>query len=153
VLGLGEAGRCPYRPGFGRAPAKVDGDLRVQRRPVAGRAVERHGSAKCLDSIFEADDPGSTGICASDAVIANGDREDAVPTVCGQIDGRRLRVLDGICARLGNDVIGGRLEGPGKPSIEMQVEFERDRKATGERRESRLEARLGEDRGVDSCLL
>ena len=105
----------------------MDRELYVQRCAVPGRAYDRDSPAEGLDPIGKADDPGAaTEIDASDAVVANGNHKLVAGAVHAHLDDRCLRVLEGVRERLGNDVVGGHLDGFREPRVEIQVEGDRD---------------------------
>ena len=77
--------------------------------------------------------PGAPGrIGAPDAVVRDLDDRAAVAAADRDGDTRRRRVLGDVGQRLGDDVVGGRLDGLGQAPVERDGDVDRHRRAVGE---------------------
>ena len=124
----------------------------TQRRPGPGWTLEHEPAAERLHPVGETAQAGAPARNRSaDPVVAHLDAGVAVAAPELDADLRRLRVLGHVGERLGDHVIGGRLDGIGKPLVDADVELDRQRRAVGQRPHRRLQPALGQHGGMDAA--
>ena len=89
-------------------------------------------------------------IGGADAVVGDLDHDAAVDGGDADVHRSRLRVLDDVRDRLGDDVVRGRLDRRGQP-LRGQVELDRQRRPRGQAFERRAQAAVGEHGGMDAA--
>ena len=89
------------------------------------------------------------GVGTADAVVARPRAEDPRASVSAQPGMGRVRVLDDVGQRLGDDEVSGGLDFLREPAVQSQVELNRHRRSLCERVERGCESAVGEHRRVD----
>ena len=116
-------GSCSGRRLAGRA-----GDLGADGGPAAGRARDVHGSAERVDAIGEAPEPGAAcRVGAADAVVGDLHDEAVVLARDRHRGAGRAGVLGDVGEGLGDQVVGGDLDGRAGALIDVDRDGDRQR--------------------------
>ena len=118
--------------------------------PRAGpRAVDREAAAERLDAVGEAAQARPLGgIGAADPVVRDGHDRTAVLARDADVHLGRLRVLDHVRERLGDHVVGGRLD-LARQLLGRRLELDRHGRAVGESLDGGCEPSIRQDSRVD----
>ena len=102
------------------------------------------------DPVGEPAQPGAArGVGAAAPVVGHLDQQLLLPLRDPDAGVGRAGVLRHVGQALGDDEVGRGLDGRGKPAVEREAQLDRDGGARGEALQGRVEAPLGEHRGVD----
>src|SRR5215213_7043561 len=135
--------------------------LRAHRGRAAGGALDRQAAVEDLRAVCEPREAGTVGVGSAVAVVRDLDHEEVlwmlpVPRVGASLSARPdagfggARVLGDVREGLGDHEVGGDLGRLGWPFVELHLHGGGHRGAPGERGDRRVEAPVGEDRGVDA---
>ena len=121
-------------------------------RALAGRAVDVEAAVERGHAVGEAAQAGAAGgVGAATAVVAHLDDQAAVVVRELDLDLRRVRVAGHVGQGLGDGEVGGDLDGGRVPRGGGDSQHRRQRRPGHERAQRRLQAALGQDRGVDAA--
>ncbi len=132
---------------------RTQGQLGAHEGADALAALQRDRAVQRLDPVSQPVQAGAGAVaeaCAADAVVLDLQREPAVRRLRAHARHPRPCVLDDVRQRLGDDVVGGRLDRLGQPLGQLEVELDGERRAGGEHLERRAQAALGEHGRVDA---
>ena len=128
-----------------------DRDLGAEARPRAGPAGDAEGAPERLDAIGEAAKPrAAVHARAADAVVR--DHHDQPAAGDERVHGGpgRARVLGDVGERLGDQVVGGDLDGGGRTALQRDGDVHGQRRAGRDRAQRGAEPTVGEHGGVDA---
>ena len=110
------------------------------------------GTLERLDAVREPAQPGAArGRGTADAVVAHLDPRVPVLALHADADHRRAGVLGHVRQRLRDDVVRGGLDRPRQPLVQRHRQLDGHRRPVGDGTHRRLEAALGQHRGVDAA--